>query len=49
MNLIKITTMPEVNLFGFYDIKKYKIPAANQLVLTKYAINHQKIILNKEK
>ena len=49
MNMIKIAVLLKKKFSEFYEIKQYKIPASEQFVVSNYALNNQKITIDKEK
>ncbi len=49
MNIIKIALLLKKKFSEFYDIKQYKKQSTEQLIVKKYAINNQKIIIDEEK
>ena len=48
MNLIKIAILVKRKFLEFYEIKLYRKQAAEQLIVKKYNLNNQTIIVDKE-
>ena len=49
MNLLKIAILLKRRFSEFYDVKQYRMQASEQLVVRKYTVNNQKIIIDEEK
>ena len=49
MNIIKISTVLKREFSDYFDIKGYKTQSLEQFVVRRYALNNQKITINKEK
>lgn len=49
MNLIKIAVMAKRKFSEFYDVKRYRKQASQQLVVKRYALGRRKIMVDEEK
>jgi len=46
MDLIKIALLLKKKFLEFYDVKVYRKHSSEQLIVKKYSINNQKIIID---
>jgi len=49
MNLIKISIMMKSKILEFYEIKKYRKQAAEQLTVRRYTMDNQIITIDEKK